>query len=217
MNMSGGVADPNALYFVWGGANDYLTNDSPTGAAQNIAGYVSELAGAGARHFLVPNLPDLGLAPYASDNGDMSNAQAYSLNFNKELETQLGIVNSHFPAADIFQFDTYTFLNGVIQNPGSYGLTHMTDSCLSVTLMPCGDPLNPLNPDSVSPDSHLFWDKFHPTTQADAIIASAFASAVPEPEIIAMLIAGLCVLCIAANRRRTLEQAPIRTASLVPQ
>ena len=26
---SSGKADPNALYFIWGGANDYLTSDSP--------------------------------------------------------------------------------------------------------------------------------------------------------------------------------------------
>ncbi len=60
---SAGAADPGALYFVWGGGNDYLTKDSPVEAAQNIGGYVSTLAAAGARHFLVPNLPDLTLTP----------------------------------------------------------------------------------------------------------------------------------------------------------
>ncbi|HEU4855203.1 MAG TPA: SGNH/GDSL hydrolase family protein, partial [Nitrosospira sp.] len=53
---SGGSADPNGLYLVWGGGGDYLTHDSPVAAAQNIAGYVNTLAAAGARHILVPNL-----------------------------------------------------------------------------------------------------------------------------------------------------------------
>ena len=44
--------------------NDYLTKDSPVEAAQNIGGYVSTLAAAGAQHFLVPNLPDLSLTPF---------------------------------------------------------------------------------------------------------------------------------------------------------
>jgi cholinesterase len=64
VSLSGGVADPNALYFVWGGANDLLTRDSPVAGAQNIAGYVAELAMDGATHFLVPNLPNLGLTPF---------------------------------------------------------------------------------------------------------------------------------------------------------
>ena len=58
---------PVRLYFIWGGANDYLTNDSPVEAAQNIGGYVSALAAAGAQHFLVPNLPDLSLTPLSQE------------------------------------------------------------------------------------------------------------------------------------------------------
>ncbi|MEP7371042.1 MAG: SGNH/GDSL hydrolase family protein [Nitrosospira sp.] len=195
---TGGQADPNALFFVWGGANDYLTHDSPVLAARNIAGYVSELAGAGARHFLVPNLADLSSTPFVSTKGEAekSNAQMFSLVFNEELASQLDGVSSQFPDANIFQFDTYTFVNGVIANPSDphYQLTDVQNACL--TSEPCANP-----------GSFLYWDDFHPTTRGHSILGAAFASAVPEPEMLVMFVAGLFVLSIAGNRRRKLVHA----------
>jgi phospholipase/lecithinase/hemolysin len=195
---AGGKADSNALYFVWGGANDYLTGDDPKLAAQNIAGYVNELAGVGATHFLVPNIGDLGRTPSAITGNDVTNAHNFSLAFNTELTTQLGSVSSHFPGIDIVQFDTYSFLNNIIQNPGSFGFTDVQDSCLggSLGLSPCGDP-----------GSFLFWDSFHPTTKADSFLGAAFASAVPEPEMVMMYMMGLLVVGLAGSRRRKLAQA----------
>jgi len=187
-----GQADPNALYFVWGGANDFLGGDPAATAAQNIGGYVSALAGAGAKHILVPNLPDLSLTPFGQDHAP--EAHAYSVAFNSELATQLGNVDQQFPGTDIFRFDSYSFLNGVIQDPARYGFTDTGDPCLT-GLIPCGNE-----------DQQLFWDDFHPTTRADAVIASAFASAVPEPEMISMFIAGLVVLGFAGAKRRRAER-----------
>ena len=64
-------ADPNALYFVWGGAND-LRDITPATFASTISGTITNLTGIvgslyqlGARHFLLPNLPDLGITPLA--------------------------------------------------------------------------------------------------------------------------------------------------------
>jgi phospholipase/lecithinase/hemolysin len=197
---SAGAADPGALYFVWGGGNDYLTKDSPVEAAQNIGGYVSTLAAAGARHFLVPNLPDLSLNPFIAGEGDAvrAEARAFSVVFNNELATQLDNVNSHFPAADIFQFDTYSFLNGIVSDPAAYGFVNPQDACLSMGFIPCGNP-----------DAHLYWDDFHPTARAHSIIGSEFAAAVPEPEIGAMLVIGLTVVGFAARQRRKAEQERI--------
>ena len=197
MKDSGGQADPNALYFVWGGANDYLTKDSPIAAAQNIGGYVGELAAAGAKHILVPNLGDLGRTPFAITNNEVASAHDFSLTFNAELASQLGNLSSQFPIANIFQFDTYSFLNGVIANPLDHNFTNVQDSCLA---------LNCDSSDGADTSfGFLYWDDFHPTTHGHAVIASAFASTVPEPGIVAMLIGGLFVLGIAGKRRRKIE------------
>ncbi|MBN9126864.1 MAG: PEP-CTERM sorting domain-containing protein, partial [Nitrosospira sp.] len=61
---------------------------------------------------------------------------------------------------------------------------------------------------------HLFWDDFHPTTQADLLLAAAFATAVPEPEIFAMLVAGLFILGLASARRRQVGKVRLRAGGL---
>jgi len=192
--LSGGIADPNALYFIWGGANDFLTGDSATSAAQNIALYVSELAAAGAKHFLVPNLPDLGLTPYVkSVPGLVPVATAFSSDFNTELATQLGNLSTLLPATDIVQFDTFSFFNDLSNNPSKYGFSNTVaqNACLSSVMAVC-----------INPAEHIYWDGFHPTTQADALIATEFAIAIPEPGVIALLAVSLIVFSAAGSQRR---------------
>lgn len=183
MNDSGGAADPSALYFVWGGGNDYLTHNSPVDAARNIGGYVRSLAEAGATHILVPNLADLGHTPLARREGEETQARDYTLVFNNELASQLGEVSSSFSGAQIVPFDTYSLLNRIIQNPLDYGLADVESPCVSRLIFECGNP-----------SAHLYWDDVHPTTQVHSILGSAFASAVPEPSIYVMFLAGLIAI-----------------------
>lgn len=195
--LSGGIADPNALYFIWGGANDFLTGDSATSAAQKIALYVSELAAAGARHFLIPNLPDLGLNPYVKSVPGLGPvATAFSSNFNSTLATQLGNLDTLFPTTDIVQFDTFSFFNDLSDNPAKYGFSDSVaqNACLSYVMAGLEVCANPAE--------HIYWDGFHPTTSADALIAAAFATAVPEPEISEFLAVSLIVLSVAGSRKR---------------
>ncbi len=70
-------ADRNALYSIWGGANDVFFNMGLVGvglppgeaalnmgvSAQDLLGLANGLSDAGARYILVPNLPDIGATP----------------------------------------------------------------------------------------------------------------------------------------------------------
>lgn len=177
----GGFADPTALYFVWGGANDFLTADSPVTAAQNVAQYAAALAAMGAHDILVPNLPDLSLTPFGQLPGLQAPAQAFSTLFNSTLASLLTGLDASSPAR-IIQFDTFAFLNDVVAHPGAFGFTNATDGCL-LSGPACSDPA-----------AFVFWDDFHPTTAAHAVIAAAFARAVPEPGSLPLLALMLAVL-----------------------
>ncbi|MBN9133239.1 MAG: SGNH/GDSL hydrolase family protein [Nitrosospira multiformis] len=205
MSNASGAADPHALYLVWGGSNDYLIHDSPVQAARNIGSYVNMLAAAGARNFLVPNLPDLGLTPFARREGEVLQAHDYSVVFNTELANQLGSFDGTLPGVSIHRFDTFTFLNDVVQHPLNYGLTDVTNPCFTLLGSTCDNP-----------DVRLFWDDFHPTTHAHAILAAGFAAAIPEPAAIFMFMLGLLVLAAAVSRRQRALYAETQVEARIP-
>ena len=172
-----------SLFIVWGGANDFEAGGSVANAITDINVIVASLLGSGATHILVPGLPDLGLTP--EFYGDAT-ATAFSQQFNQGLQSTL-------PAGVVYS-DLYGLLNSVTQNPAAYGLTDVTTPCFNGTSV-CSNP-----------DQHLFWDDIHPTTAADAIIASQFQSdlaPVPEPSSILLLGSGITGLATLLRRRKT--------------
>ncbi|HEU4635682.1 MAG TPA: SGNH/GDSL hydrolase family protein [Edaphobacter sp.] len=173
---------PSSLFVVWGGANDFEAGGSVTNAIADINTIVAYLLASGATHILVPGLPNLGLTP--EFYGDAA-ATAFSQQFNQGLQSTL-------PSSVVYS-DVYGLLNSVIQNPGAYGLTDVTTPCFT-GISVCSNP-----------DQHLFWDQIHPTTAADAILASHFQSdlaPVPEPSSILLLGSGITGLAAFIRRRR---------------
>lgn len=187
-----GPVDPDALYMVWGGANDFLTEDDPFAAAGRIASYVGDLASIAARTILVPNVPDLSLTPYIQANpGLIPIARGFSLAFNATLASQLDNVSAMFPDTRIIEYDVFALFNDVIADPAAYGFSNVTQACL---LVMCANP-----------DEFLFWDDFHPTTRAHAIIASGFTSAVPEPITLLLVALGLAFVGIPKKGKLAIE------------
>lgn len=169
-------ADPNALYVVWAGANDYLGGNTtnPSVPVSNLSTAVSTLASSGAKNILVANLPDLGKIPIANGNiqteGILSAAtQGHNLGLSASLNSLSQQTNTN-----IIQLDINSLFNSAIAQPQQYGLTNVTDACLTSAGI-CNNP-----------NEHLFWDDFHPTTGVHEIVADAAFStveskAVPEP------------------------------------
>ncbi len=171
------VADSQGLYFMWGGANDFLTGNAPDQAAQNIANYVSTLISAGAESFFIPNLPDLSLTPFARIAGIETIAHAFTEAFNTELARLFDNLAAQFPFINMIQFDINAMSMETIQHPSQFGFNDAQNACL---LVMCSNP-----------EAFVFWDGLHPTTQAHAVFASLFATALPVPATLLLVILGL--------------------------
>jgi phospholipase/lecithinase/hemolysin len=174
-----------ALFMVWGGANDFLVvNGSASTAVANIDSIIATLQSDGAQHILVPGMPDLGITP--DFFGDPV-ATAYAEEFNTLLLASL-------PAGVIYA-DTFNLSQQLSMHPGDFGLTNSTDPCLVMTMTSTTVCSNP--------DQYLFWDGFHPTTAADAILERQFAAALtPEPSSILLISTGMSGLIVLIRGRR---------------
>ncbi|MEH2351543.1 MAG: SGNH/GDSL hydrolase family protein [Nostoc sp.] len=169
------TADPNALYTLWGGANDFffLNPEDSTTPISNISLALNTLVGVGAKNILVFNLPDLGQLPAAKINDRNPATLSKSTNdFNLILAQTVSALNQN-PNLNIISVDTYSLFN----QASALGFTNVTESCLS-RLDIC-DPGN---------NKFLVWDGFHPTTAAhkviaDVALAAIEAKSVPEPAI----------------------------------
>jgi phospholipase/lecithinase/hemolysin len=186
---AGGSADPNALYVVWGGGNDVRDGDI-TNSVANISAIISTLTAAGAQNFVIPNLPDIGLTPEAIAAGPAAvfGATYLSTLFNSQLAATLPGLEASL-GVNIFEVDVYGFLNNVIANPGSFGITNTNTSCFDGASV------------CATPDSYVFWDGIHPTAAAAAYLGDfATAAVVPVPPAAILLASAFAAL--GALRRK---------------
>lgn len=170
LSQHGGKADPNALYILEGGGNDILgttTGSSETLGYQIAVGIAESellLRRAGARHFMIPNLFNVGLLPAAA--GNVTFAAAASAATNKWLGTLLAF-EDFLEGVYILRMDVFSLINAVETDPTHFGFTDITDPCLTTTV--CADP-----------DHTFFWDIHHPTEFGHAFFAVTLENALPK-------------------------------------
>lgn len=177
------------LFTIWGGANDFLNagQTNPYIPAQNIAAEIAQLAASGAKQFLIPNLPALGVLPGTSSLPAPEPAELNNLSvaFNAILQAEVAPLEQQF-GIQIHILDIYSLLNNVIATPSQYGFTNVTDAAIL---------------SGSDGDGYLFWDTVHPTTQADQIVGAVGAQGVPEPSALMMLGTGMLFVGRLAFRR----------------
>ncbi len=171
------ISDPDALYVVWAGANDYLGSTIPTNPAVSIANLSSEittLISRGAKNILVPNLADLGKLPATLNTTNSASLDTLTLVHNTGLAASINSLSQANPGVNLNLLDVNSLFNQVVNNPSSFGFDNVTNQCITASSV-CG-----------TPDTYLFWDYMHPTTAGHKLIGElAFntvsPTAAPEP------------------------------------
>jgi phospholipase/lecithinase/hemolysin len=183
------------LFTIWAGANNLLIGNQsdPTVPAHDIANEITALAGAGAKQFLIPNLPLLGEIPLTNTMSASvrQSLDAWSVGFNQTLQAEMTQLQQSL-GVQIHVLDIQGLFQNVLANPAKYGFTNVTGFAQN---------------SSLSGNGYLFWDLEHPTTAADQLIGELAAQSVPEPSSLLIFASAICGLAVSIKFHR------VRTAA----
>ena len=206
---TGGVASPDALHVIFIGGNDiapdavtaFATNNPGDGIGIIFDAFVSvgnrmvQLYTAGARKFLIMNVPDMGLIPAMNPPLNVPLASGLgtclSVLYNygsplpspydelctpfppgiPGLDAVLDQLEEDLPEIEIIRFDMFERLQQIVTFPEDFGLLNGSGHCVMPEVPPFA---------CKSPNDYVFWDGTHPTKAVHAIIANEVGMVLAE-------------------------------------
>ena len=180
---NGGRADPNALYFLSGGGNDFLQQRvlSPgqaVAAGGRLADSAQALQQAGARYIMVWILPDLGLTPAINGTPQQAGTSALSTIFNQALVQRLSQID-----AQIIPLNIPLLLQETFADPGRFGLAtgqNLTGTCFTGNSC-TANPTYGIGGTQPDPTKLIYNDSVHPTVAGQRLIADYAYSLLAAP------------------------------------
>jgi phospholipase/lecithinase/hemolysin len=165
------AVDPAALFLVFAGSNDLVGGQTNVNVPVNhLASDLGRLITAGARNFLVPNLPPLGYTPrFNGSPTTLTQYNARSADFNAALAAVLDNLEAGNPALEFHRLDVASLFTEALGDPGAFGLANVTDAA-APGLQP-GDRSYDTDLIVDEPNEYLFWDDLHPTAAVHAALA----------------------------------------------
>ncbi|MEE8057271.1 MAG: SGNH/GDSL hydrolase family protein [Pseudomonadales bacterium] len=181
VEMNEGAADANHLYIISIGANDILFKSGDTygnidSAVSEISSQIERLHTAGARNFLVPNMPDLSLTPDHLDDPTLFRHAKY---FNDQLSIEMSSLSS-LEQIHIVEPNEMEILNQIIASERFIDTTSTacTVSFLieELLLLPGGTVIvdEDRDCDGNDLDAFVWFDGIHLTSAAHQALSDAF-------------------------------------------
>jgi phospholipase/lecithinase/hemolysin len=192
-----GQVPENSLVVIWIGGNDIddalnALNTDPSGqtsagiigtATTAVATNVGVLYGAGARMFLIVNVPDFAKTPYvqflgANVNPAIPGIATLFTGFYDDGLAQLAVgfpfiapPDPVHPLQFVRLFDVNALFSQILETPATFGITNIKDRCTRPGIV--GGAI------CSTPNRYLFWDGIHPTSTTHAAVANAALQLLP--------------------------------------
>jgi len=143
-----------------------------TAAVTDVVTIVNRLYASGARHIAVLNSTDVGRTPRvqainAVSPGAAAAATQLSNQFNGALAQQVASVRASSSGLAIYLIDFGALTNEIVATPGAFGFNNITAPCFVSPSVVCA-----------TPQTYVYWDPFHPTAAASAVLASRAATTI---------------------------------------
>ncbi|MEL7224000.1 MAG: SGNH/GDSL hydrolase family protein [Cyanobacteria bacterium J06576_12] len=150
--------DPDGLYTVWAGTYDLgLGLTDTTGPVNNIITAVENLANAGAKNILVPNLPDFDRFPGAQDLPNAENQGEIIESWNFNLSQALDALETRLDSdVTLIQLDTNALFDEIQNDPAQFGFTNASDRFILTSANESGIIYDETNP-GANPDDYVFF------------------------------------------------------------
>ncbi|KOM47056.1 hypothetical protein LR48_Vigan07g076000 [Vigna angularis] len=159
-----------ATYFIGIGSNDYVNNFLqpflPDGQQYTHEEFIE---------LLISTL-DQQLQRVKSKRGQcLKRINEWILQFNSNVQKLINRLNLRLPNAKFIFADTYPLVLDLINNPSTYGFKDSNTSCCNVDTS-IGGLCLPNSKVCKNRHEFVFWDAFHPSDAANAVLAEKFFS-----------------------------------------
>jgi phospholipase/lecithinase/hemolysin len=121
----------HTLFIIWLGANDYLNGaqnpeEATTAVIKTIQTNINSLIGSGAKNFLVLNLPDLAVTPYAATSPDPKTLHTLTVLHNSKLQAAVDAIQAQHSDITIRSLDVYALYDDLSKNLDVYNKKYQT-------------------------------------------------------------------------------------------
>lgn len=122
------------LFVVWIGGNNYIRNPhdadgTSSKAVHAITKQIERLISHGANKFVVPNLPDMGRMPEATEEHKDGKLHSMTRVHNDKLAVALEALKDKYDSVVFVDFDAEETLQEVFDDPDKFHMHHVKEAC----------------------------------------------------------------------------------------
>jgi phospholipase/lecithinase/hemolysin len=168
--------DPNSLFVVWVGPNNYLYADDVDETLllvkNGIARSLQRLVDNKAKNILLMNIPDLGKTPGFVGTSEEEKFSSVSFRHNANLMETLNELQQKNPEVKWLHLDIHQAVQDILAQPTQFGFNEVQKGCYDLEGFR-----------AATCEGYFFFDNVHPTVQAHQLLSKAVRTFLDDAQI----------------------------------